>query len=155
MVFAGGPVGNESKEHADRGNSVRLNEYMACYHAARKARWWRQFIQELDAVTAAKDIEPNFAYLNRDPFFLYGAGNDNMNDADIRERRGVPNSRNTSAKDYYTRDVIKAKEAQTARVSSKDNISDAHSKVITKRTWEFLIGKMSGYEPIFPYRPSL
>ena len=78
-----------------------------------------------------------------------------MYDADIRERRGVPNSRNTGAEDYYTRDVIKAKEAQTAKVSSKDNISDAHSKVITKRTWEFLIGKMSGYESVFPYRPSL
>jgi hypothetical protein len=154
-AYAGDPVGNESKKHDDPADSSPLNVYMACYHATRKARWWRQFIQELDAVTAAKDIEPNFAYLNGDPFFLYGAGNDNMNDADIRERRGVPNSRNTSAKDYYTRDVIKAKEAQTARVSSKDNISDAHSKVITKRTWEFLIGKMSGYEPIFPYRPSL
>ena len=37
-VFAGGPVGNESKEHDDLGDSTRLNEYMACYHAARKAR---------------------------------------------------------------------------------------------------------------------
>ena len=27
MVFAGGPVGNESKEHVDFGDSVRLNEY--------------------------------------------------------------------------------------------------------------------------------
>jgi len=42
MVFAGGPVGNESKEHADLGDSVRLNVYMACYYAARKARWWYQ-----------------------------------------------------------------------------------------------------------------
>ena len=72
-VFAGGSVGNESKEHDDLGDSTRLNEYMACYHAARKARWWYQFIQELDNVTAAKDIEPIFAYLIKDPIILYYA----------------------------------------------------------------------------------
>ena len=72
----------------------------------------------------------------------------------VREKRGVPNSRNTMAEDYFTRDVIRANEAQTVRVSNKDNISGAHSKVISKQIWEFLVSKMSGYEPIFPYRPS-
>ena len=103
MVFAGGPVGNESKEHVDFGDR----------------------------------------------------GDDNMATTRVREKRGVPNSRNTRAEDYFTRDVIRANEAQTVRVSNKDNISGAHSKVISKQTWEFLVGKMSGYEPIFPYRPSL
>ena len=71
------------------------------------------------------------------------------------QKRGVPNSRNTRAEDYYTRDVIRAKEAQTASVSNKDNISGAHSKGISKQTWEFLVDKTSGYEPIFPNQPSL
>ena len=65
----------------------------------------------------------------------------------------MPNSRNTMAEDYFTRDVIRANEAQTVRVSNKDNISGAHSKVISKQTWEFLEDKTSGYEPM--YRPSL
>ena len=43
---AGDPVGNESKKHDDPADSTPLNEYMACYHATRKARWWYQFIQE-------------------------------------------------------------------------------------------------------------
>ena len=120
---AGGPVGNESKKHNDLADSTPFNEYMACYHAARKARWWYQFIQELDAVTVAKDIEPILAYLTKDPFILYGAGDDNMADTRVREKRGVPNSRNTRAKDYYIRDVIRATEAQTVSVSNKDNIS--------------------------------
>ena len=150
---AGGPVGNESKKHNDLADSTPFNEYMACYHAARKARWWYQFIQELDAVTVAKDIEPILAYLTKDPFILYGAGDDNMADTRVREKRGVPNSRNTRAKDYYIRDVIRATEAQTVSVSNKDYISGAHSKVIYKQTWEFLEDKTSGYEPM--YRPSL
>ena len=71
----------------------------------------------------AKDIEPILAYLTKDPFILYGAGDDNMADTRVREKRGVPNSRNTRAKDYYIRDVIRATEAQTVSVSNKDNIS--------------------------------
>ena len=78
-----------------------------------------------------------------------------MADTRVGEKRGVPNSRNTRAEDYYTRDVIRATEAQTVSVSNKDNISGVHSKVISKQTWEFLVDKTSGYEPIFPYRPSL
>ena len=152
-VFAGGPVGNESKKHDDLGDSTPLNEYMACYHAARRARWWYQFIQELDNVTAAKGIEPMFAYLIKDPITLYG-DNDTAT-AQAREKRVTPKSRHTRIKYHYTREVIRAKEAQTIRVPTGDNISDAHSKAVSKPVWEFLVGKMSGYEPIFPYRPSL
>ena len=152
-VFAGGPVGNESKKHDDLGDSTPLNEYMACYHAARRARWWYQFIQELDNVTAAKGIEPMFAYLIKDPITLYG-DNDTAT-AQAREKRVTPKSRHTRIKYHYTREVIRAKEAQTIRVPTGDNISDAHSKAVSKPVWDFLVGKMSGYEPIFPYRPSL
>ena len=152
-MFAGGPVGNESKKHDDLGDSTPLNEYMACYHAARRARWWYQFVQELDNVTAAKGIEPMFAYLIKDPITLYG-DNDTAT-AQAREKRVTPKSRHTRIKYHYTREVIRAKEAQTIRVPTGDNISDAHSKAVSKPVWEFLVGKMSGYEPIFPYRPSL
>ena len=109
--------------------------------------------QELDNVTAAKGIEPMFAYLIKDPITLYG-DNDTAT-AQAREKRVTPKSRHTRIKYHYTREVIRAKEAQTIRVPTGDNISDAHSKAVSKPVWEFLVGKMSGYEPIFPYRPSL
>ena len=37
-VFAGGPVGNDSKKHDDVGDSTPMNEYMALYWAARRGR---------------------------------------------------------------------------------------------------------------------
>ena len=40
-------------------------------------------------------------------------------------------------------------------MSSRYNISGAHSKGISKQTWEILVDKTSGYEPIFPNQPSL
>ena len=94
-----------------------------------------------------------FAYLIKDPITLYG-DNDTAT-AQAREKRVTPKSRHTRIKYHYTREVIRAKEAQTIRVPTGDNISDAHSKAVSKPVWEFLVGKMSGYEPIFPYRPSL
>jgi hypothetical protein len=52
-VFAGGPVGNESKKHEDLGDSTPYNEYMALYWCGRRP--------------ANKKFFNNFASSTREP----------------------------------------------------------------------------------------
>jgi hypothetical protein len=73
-MFAGGHdiVGNESKKHDDVGDSTAMNEYMACYHAARRARWWFQIIHEFDNVARKRGIPSMFANMIAVLIPLYG-----------------------------------------------------------------------------------
>ena len=49
-VFAGGPIGAESKKQDDIGDSTAYNETMALYHCSRRCRYWYQLIKEMDNV---------------------------------------------------------------------------------------------------------
>jgi hypothetical protein len=148
-VFAGGPVGNDSKKHDDVGDSTPMNEYMALYWAARRGRWWYQLIYEMDNVTRKRGIEPMFAAMIATAIKLYGDNDAATGQA--KEKRLTPKSRHTRLKYHLIRSIIEAGECQTYRVPSKDNIADGHSKGVSVTIWNFLARKMAGYDQIFPY----
>jgi hypothetical protein len=148
-VFAGGPVGNDSKKHDDVGDSTPMNEYMALYWAARRGRWWYQLIDEMDNVTRKRGIEPMFAAMIATAIKLYGDNDAATGQA--KEKRLTPKSRHTRLKYHLIRSIIEAGECQTYRVPSKDNIADGHSKGVSVTIWNFLARKMAGYGQIFPY----
>ena len=95
-VFAGGPVGNDSKKHDDVGDSTPMNEYMALYWAARRGRWWYQLIYEMDNVTRKRGIEPMFAVMIATAITLYGDNDAATGQA--KEKRLTPKSRHTRLK---------------------------------------------------------
>ena len=149
-MFAGGPVGNESKKHDDVGDSTAMNEYMACYHAARRARWWYQLIHELDNVTRKRGVPTIFADMITVPIPLYGDNRTAVGQA--KEKRVTPKSRHTLIKYHWIRDCVQSNHVIPMHVGTVDNLADPHSKAVSRPVWKMLHEKMSGYDDIFPYK---
>jgi hypothetical protein len=150
-VFAGGPVGNESKKHEDLGDSTPYNEYMALYWCGRRGRWWYQLIYEMDEVCRRRGIDLKFAEMIADRIKLYG--DNDAATAAAKEIRLSAKSRHTRLKYHLIREICDEDkgECQTIRVPSPDNIADCHSKAVSVAIWNKLTPKMSGYDQIFPY----
>ena len=62
-----------------------VSEYMALFHAAKRAVSTQQLIYELDNVCRAKGIPPRFEHMIQDPLILYG--DNDVPTAIGRERR--------------------------------------------------------------------
>ena len=72
VVLADGPVGAESKRHPDLGDSTPYSEYMALFHASKRAVSTHQFIYELDNVCRSKGVPERFAHMIKEPLVVYG-----------------------------------------------------------------------------------
>jgi hypothetical protein len=140
--FAGGPICYESKKHDDLGDSTPYNEYMALYHATRRAVWISQLISEM-----GKKFE---MYIDR-PILMLG-DNDAATTA-AREKRITPTNRHIALKYHYSREQCMNGIIRTERVASMNNTSDLHSKAVTTPIFKKLMPGLKGYADF--YQPRL
>ena len=149
VVLADGPVGAESKRHPDLGDSTPYSEYMALFHASKRAVSTHQFIYELDNVCRSKGVPERFAHMIKEPLVVYG-DNDVATGTGL-ERRTLPRSRHWLLKYHATRDYVQQKLIIPKRVPSHDNISDCLTKALELADWNNVGMRMKGYAPIWPY----
>ena len=146
---ADGPVGAESKRHPDLGDSTPYSEYMALFHASKRAVSTYQFIHELDNVCRSKGVPERFAHMIKEPLIIYG-DNDVATGSGL-ERRTLPRSRHWLLKYHATRDYVRQKLIIPKRVPTHDNISDCLTKALELADWNNVGMRMKGYAPIWPY----
>ena len=149
VVLADGPVGAESKRHPDLGDSTPYSEYMALFHASKRAVSTYQFIHELDNVCRSKGVPERFAHMIKEPLIIYG-DNDVATGSGL-ERRTLPRSRHWLLKYHATRDYVRQKLIIPKRVPTHDNISDCLTKALELADWNNVGMRMKGYAPIWPY----
>ena len=149
VVLADGPVGAESKRHPDLGDSTPYSEYMALFHASKRAVSTHQFIYELDNVCRSKGVPERFAHMIKEPLIVYG-DNDVATGTGL-ERRTLPRSRHWLLKYHATRDYVQQKLIIPKRVPTHDNISDCLTKALELADWNNVGMRMKGYAPIWPY----
>ena len=147
-VFAGGPIGAESKKQDDIGDSTAYNETMALYHCSRRCRYWYQLIKEMDNVSIKKGVKPKFSHMIDEPIPMYGDNDTATSNA--KECRITPKNRHMKLKYFTIKEIIEDGHGRVERVPTEHNIADIPSKP-TSGTVQRSIGMaLMGRDKIWP-----